>query len=69
MNFSINNAFVALKGQLDDTSKQFSFRLASCKAIPRQISARQRQLRKREANQDDSTLAEEKKIKTLLGVM
>ena len=68
MNLSINNAFVASKGQFDDTSKQFLFRLALAKQLIDGFSARKRQLRKREANQDDSTLAKKKKIKTPLGV-
>jgi hypothetical protein len=63
MNLSINNAFVASKGQLDDTSKQFLFRLALAKHLIDRFSARKRQSRKREANQDDSTLAKKKKIR------
>ena len=66
---SICNAFVASKGQLSDTGKQFLFRLALAEQLISGFSSRYRQPTKRSANTCNDSLAKKKTVKASLGVV
>jgi hypothetical protein len=66
MDVSICNAFVASKGQLADTNKQFFFRLALAKELISGFSSR---IAKRPATTSEDSFAKKKSVKVPLGIV